>query len=356
MFVITNRRVDESSHAVKDAFGHKPAEGPNELRLAEAQRGSRGWEARVLPNTLTPAMAKEVGLSLDGGERYASEYVARKLHRKLLKGKGRNLLLYVHGFNNNMTSVLDRAAKLEQAYNVEVLIFSWPANGGGVRGVASYKSDKRDALASVGAFNRVLERLEDILRVIHDGYVQELEAKANARFDDDAEAWDRYFSAAVEKRCPFTINLMLHSMGNYLYKHLLSSSVYNGDRLLFDNVVMVAADTNNDDHPSWVNRIQCRNRLYITLNERDSALKASRMKMGEKQRARLGHYLRRLDAETATYVDFTNQSYVGTSHAYFEGAPLKNQKVKKFFAQAFNGNVAEESLRYDAARNLYQLS
>ncbi|MGL6231831.1 hypothetical protein ACSZMQ_12290 [Aeromonas rivipollensis] len=55
----------------------------------------------------------------------------------------------------------------------------------------------------------------------------------------------------MNKRCPFTINLMLHSMGNYLFKHLLGSSTYNANHLLFDNVVMVAADTNNEHHAEW---------------------------------------------------------------------------------------------------------
>lgn len=358
MFIITNRRVDENKTKVKDVFSKRPSEkGPNELRLAQATKGRKGWSIKVLPNKITKSMAEEAGLTLEAGQDiYSSEYVAHRLKREMVKDKGRNLLLYVHGFNNDMDAVLKRAAQLEKTYNVEVLIYSWPANGGGIKGVASYRSDKQDALASVGAFNRVLERMSEIVSSIHRRYVNELESKANERFSDDAEAWDRFFSASVTKRCPFTINLMLHSMGNYLYKHLLSSSVYNGERLLFDNIVMVAADTNNRGHANWVNRIQCRKRLYITLNEKDIALQASRMKMGEQQRARLGHYLRRLNAENATYIDFTDQDKVDSSHAYFEGKAIKNKKVKNFFQQAFNGEVAESSLRYDVSRNVYSFT
>ena len=46
---------------------------------------------------------------------------------------GKHLLLFVHGFNNDLDDVLERAAGLEARYGVEVLCFSWPANGGGAR-------------------------------------------------------------------------------------------------------------------------------------------------------------------------------------------------------------------------------
>ena len=357
MYIVTNRSVDEQQTDIIRTFGDKPApQGPNELRLVEVKRAKRKWQTRVLPDTITPAMAKEVGLDPKEAH-FASAYVARKLLRRMQakdqRDVCRNLLLFVHGYNNDLKDVLDCAWKLERSFKVEVLVFSWPANGGGVHGLLSYRSDKRDALVSVGALNRVLEKLEQQLYAIHGNYVRDISARANARFPDDAAARDRYLSLAIDKRCPFTINLMLHSMGNYLFKHLLGSSIYNGDRLLFDNVIMAAADTNNARHAAWVNRIQTRNRLYITLNENDIALRASRMKMGENQQARLGHYLRRLDADVATYIDFTNQAYVGNSHAYFAPPALRNARIRYFFTQALNGRVAEDRLQFDPARNLY---
>lgn len=354
MLIITNRRVNAGKTTVNSAFGAKPAEGPNELRLAYASRKGNKWHIDVLPDIVNASGKKVSGKQGESKGMFASDYAARQLVETLNNSdQGKHLLLYVHGFNNDLESVLNRAEKLEQNYNLQVVVFSWPANGGGARGVLSYKSDKRDALASVGAFNRVLERLQVIVQQLHAEYVAKLEQEAEKKHPDNAEKWDRYFSTAVAKRCPFTINLMLHSMGNYLYKHLLSSSVYNGNQLIFDNIVMVAADTNNDQHAQWVDKIQCRNRLYITLNEDDAALRASRMKMGEQQKARLGHYIRKLDARTATYVNFTGQQHVGSAHAYFEDDALNNAKVRSFFQQAFSGQTAEHSLSYDAAQNLY---
>ncbi len=368
MFIVTNREVDESQTEVDKAFkSHPNILGPNELRFAEAVRVGRRWQVRILPDRVTPAMAREVGLTLpdpaDGDAAppvYASSYVARRVlarvNPKLMggSGKGRNLLFFVHGFNNDVEAVLNRAALLEQNYGVEVIPFTWPANGGGARGVVSYKSDKRDAMASTGALDRSIARLGEILQGIHEEHVRSVEAEATRRFPDDAEKWDRFFSAQAQKWCPFTINMMLHSMGNYVFKHVLKSSVYRGDQLVFDNVVLVAADTNNEDHAEWVDRIQCRGRIYITINERDSALSASRMKLGEQQKARLGHHPYRLDSRQAVYVDFTDQPQVTTSHAYFEDRPLRNPQVRKFFEEAFNGDFAESRLNFDIGRNMYR--
>ena len=148
---------------------------------------------------------------------------------------------------------------------------------------------------------------------------------------------------------------MLHSMGNYLYKELMLSSIYSGDKLVFDNVVLVAADANSEDHPSWVDRIQFRNRLYITINENDSALKLSRAKMGSQQKVRLGHFPYGLNSERAVYVDFTEAPWVGDSHSYLEDTPLRNAAVKKFFKQALNGEIAAKTLDYDVSRNLHAI-
>ena len=125
-------------------------------------------------------------------------------------------------------------------------------------------------------------------------------------------------------------------MGNYLFKQLLKSSLYSANELLFDNVVLVAADTNNKDHNDWIDTVSFRSRLYVTINEADSALKLSRMKGGDEQLARLGHFPYELNANRAVYANFTGAQHVGDSHAYFEGDPLENEAVRRFFTAALN--------------------
>lgn len=351
MFIVTNRAVDESASGLK-RLGAKPnSEGPHELRLVEAQKKGGRWNIDILPDTITDKMKREVGIK-DPGQVFASRYVARRL-LKQVQGEKRNFLFFVHGFNNDFEAMLDRAEGFASQYGVEVVAFSWPANGGGVHGVASYKSDKRDARASIGALDRALAKIADYLNEFSAENNRAIAVAAMKKFPDNFEARNACITEMTEQGCPFTVNMALHSMGNYLYKQLLLSSVYRARALLFDNVIMVAADTNNDEHEQWVDQINCRRRIYITINEDDAALMASRMKAGGEQKARLGHYPYNLRSVQAVYVDFTGASWVQQSHAYFEGVPLRNRAVRQFFQKAFNGDRAETDLGYDAARGLY---
>lgn len=370
MFIVTNRDVDERRQDLR-AFGSRlNAKGPNELRMAEATRaggvpGKGAWKIRILPDHLDRDRADEVGLPridpATGKAPFASRYVMKKLAARVnpagegLRGRrGRNLVFFVHGYNNDVKAVLDRAERFELLYGVEVIAFTWPANGGGTHGVVSYRSDKRDAQASTGALDRCLARFHEYLHEIHAEHVARTEALADARHPDDAEQWDRFFTEHSEKWCPFTANLVLHSMGNYVLKHVLMSSVYRGNLLTFDNIILAAADTNNEGHATWVDRLQCRRRVFITINENDSALRASRMKAGEAQKARLGHWRYNLDSTRACYIDFTRAQAVGSSHACFEGSPVtKNTAVRRFFKAAMNGEHAEEALKRDAVTGMY---
>jgi esterase/lipase superfamily enzyme len=284
---------------------------------------------------------------------YASQYAARKVLLQARKEK-RDILFFVHGYNNDVDDILRRAEQLATNFGVTVVAFTWPANGGGIlTGVPSYKSDKRDARASAGAFDRTLAKIADYI----DSFTQEARddawARAQKAHPDNDEAGSAVYARFLETGCPFTINLMLHSMGNYLLKQVLKTTAGESNRLVFDNIVMVAADTNNLDHTLWVDRLRFRHRIYITINENDMALAASRVKGGEEQLARLGHHPFHLNARNAIYVNFTGAAHVGKSHAYFEAGSLQNKAIRLFFQRAFKGDTGESDLRFHPDKNFY---
>ena len=282
MYIVTNREIYENRRGF-NVFGGQPNSlGPHELRLVEVTQTRSGKRVTPFPNKkLTPEEKKKLSLPADE-EAYPSDLIARRIFNRAKRLK-KNLLLFVHGFNNNVESVVERALRLQKRFDVEVLAFSWPANGGGVYGALSYKSDKKDARASIGALDRVLEKVGGSLRRLRGEEAQKVRDSADRRMERDAETRDEFLARALARQCPVRVSLMLHSMGNYLFKQLLKSSLYVGEELLFDNVVMVAADANSENHQSWVDRVQFRNRLYITINENDSALKLSRAKLGSQQ-------------------------------------------------------------------------
>lgn len=365
MFIVTNRNLIEGANGVEGLGPFVNPRGPAELRMLEAIPHGDDWEVRILPDILPESMMDEVGIVSDQPV-FASQYVFRRLMavanpkqiNPASRKKGRDLMLYVHGFNNSFGDVLDRCRRISETFDVEVIAFSWPANGGGAKGVLDYLEDKRDAQASVVALDRVLAKAREMIVAARAEFVAELSREARTRFPESGEKQREFIARKADAQCPFRVSLMLHSMGNYLFERTLKSTALRGSQLVFDNILLVAADVNNLGHAEWVEQIQVRNRLYVTINEDDYALRASRMKGGDDQQARLGHWPHNLTARNAIYVDFTNAAHVGVSHAYFEGDALKNNGVVKFFHAALHGLRAEDQspLRYDASRNLHRLA
>lgn len=313
MYIVTNRNLQPDGPPTErfgETFNEK---GPNELRLAEAKKVGRNWKVAILDDEVEH----------NGEAMWASEFAFLTLQERM-RDKGKNALFFVHGYNVDFKSALETGWKLQQLYNMEVGIFTWPSNGGGIRGLASYKSDKRDAILSVNALDRCFEKL------------------------------GAYMQKHRDTACNENFNLAMHSMGNYLFKFLMKSSVYQGETLLFDNIAMLAADVNNHDHAEWIDRATFRKRLYITINENDHALFASRLKFGDQQLARLGHWTQNLSSRNAVYLDFTQAAGVGNSHSYFmDGAVSKNSRLKRVFADIFNGRRGEDGLDYNPHSRMF---
>lgn len=315
MYVITNRNLQPNARP-EERFGPGfNSEGPNELRLAEVTKEDDRWRVEILEDRTV----------YEGVEMWASEAAFLRAQANMRRLQ-RNALFFVHGFNTDFENALESAHRIEQIYNLEVVMFSWPSNGGGtVEGLSSYRDDKRDATLSISALDRCFEKLA-------------------------------VYFLKYGARCDRKFSLALHSMGNYLFKRLLTSSVYQGETLLFDNIVMLSADVNNEGHGDWVDRVQFRHRLFITINEDDGALFASRAKSGDQQKARLGHWLHNLTARNATYLDFTDAAYIQAHHNYFSDASaLRNESIRVLFERAFNGERAEQGLAFDLASGAYRV-
>jgi esterase/lipase superfamily enzyme len=288
---------------------------------------------------------------------HASLKVACDLYQQA-QDTGKNILFFVHGYNNDVKDVVKAAEEIEKRYNLIVVPFTWPANGGGViSGTASYLSDKADARLSSAALNRVVGKIKAYHEMLTRATREDLMEQARARHPNNPQAARELFTTLQRKACGVRLSLLCHSMGNYVLKHTLTSSDRVTDQLVFDNICLVAADTNNEDHREWVGQLDVRNRCYVVINENDAALAASRVKPGEKQLARLGHYLRKLNSPNARYIDVTNVDHVDTDHTYFKGTAVqRNAKLNNLFELMFNGEQVEELTSYYLDTNTYRLS
>lgn len=360
MYVITNRKLNENAAGLKIFQKTPNASGPNELRLVEVLQAGKGFTVKVKEDELAPDAAtkliKKHHLDLDPTQTwYGSLEAACSIYERARREK-KNILFYVHGYNNDMNDVMKNCAALEKAYNVIMLVFSWPANGGGIEGYPAYLSDKRDARASADALNRTINKIRFFHEKLTEGLRKKLQKKANNAAHDNPLAAQINYARELDESCHSSLNLLCHSMGNYVLKYALNPGGSEARSLVFDNIALVAADANNKQHERWVENLQVRNRLYIVINENDFALKWSRRKPGEEQLARLGHYLKNLIARNATYFNVTDASWVKGDHSYFVGDVVKkNKELKAMFRDILEGGVAEPHMRFRPEGNYYEL-
>ena len=358
MYFITNRAFDPSLSGLDKLTKHPNPKGPNELSAVKVS-GDKRLTIELLDDQLTEQEVKqfkqEFQLPIDEAETYyASLKVACEVFRQA-REQNKSVLLYVHGYNNDVRDIYYTALEIERLYDVIVVPFTWPANGGGaMSGTLSYLADKRDARASDDALNRVIDIVGKYHRLLTQSHWNRLEKQATKKYPENPTKQREYLALLLDRYCDISVNLFCHSMGNYVLKHALKSTLAEARQLVFDNIILVAADTNNEKHEEWVESLRCRKSIFITINADDYALSWSRRKPGEEQKARLGHYLRSLNAQNALYVDFTNCKAVNRSHSYFDGDTVsRNKTVRRFFEKAFTAKNLLPYLDYQVHNNTY---
>ena len=116
--------------------------------------------------------------------------------------EGKQLLLFVQGYNNDMKDVLKTANELEEHYDVIVVPFSWPANGGGkVSGAAAYLSDKDDARSSATALHRAVQKVQFYHQLLTENVKEKCLLDALEKHPDNRELALALFTRLMEQKC-----------------------------------------------------------------------------------------------------------------------------------------------------------
>ena len=317
IIVVSNRNVNDNA-TDETLFGERAnAKGLDEIRLATADFSevSQSWTLSLLPET---------DADLNSGNRPSHqlfEEVIQNIRDRQLK---KNWVFFIHGFNQSFLDSLTACQEIQKLYNVNVITFSWPANPGGFV-TNEYQRARQAARASSNALDRTLEILGRYL--------------ASRTLED-------------MQNCPISLNLLVHSLGNFLVENFIRDPVFSGETRIFDNIIFHQADVDNATHTQWIDRIQHGRRIYITLNEADSVLKASDVI----NPGRLGNTLEGLSAARAIYLDFSNGKNVRRSHNFFDGQ-IENATIKAIFERLLNGQRGEEvsGLTRVPNTNLYRL-
>jgi len=307
ILIVTNRRLQQGKKGA-ELFGEDVnIKGPGELRLAWAKKTKGKWELELVkePKTVTE-------------DNRPSRLVYRDLRKRLIENQ-RDCVFYIHGFNKSFEESLDQCRDIERLYKVDVVGFSWPSNPGGIINI-EYKKAQGIAAAS----NIALDRTFNLLG----RYVCE--------------------TAIADEDCPVSLNLLVHSLGNYLFQKFISSPVFSSETKIFDNIILHQADVDNPGHDQWVNMLRYAAFIYVTINERDRILAVSDVI----NKDRLGNTARNLIAGRSKYVDFTGADEVGKGHQLWTKA-RKNPDIKAFFDKSFHGLRAVDHLAYDPGSNSY---
>ena len=254
IYFATNRKSDDNDHPT--SFG----EGFSDVCLGDVRFGRANvvdgnldlTSIEVLPNT--PA---------SGSTALFAEL------RKSMKTDQRDALLFIHGFNVTFQDAMEAAGRMGDRYCElsgvkycpNIFVFSWPSDGK----MTHYSNDRHDAEVSGYAFARGLMKLSAFLKSCPQG-----------------------------EACNQKINLLAHSMGNYVLRNALQqipkiSGAASVGRV-FDNVVLAAADEDADafeyDFKLSTLPNYCQ-RITVYFNNNDPALKISEDTKGNPDR--LGH-------------------------------------------------------------------
>ena len=150
MYLITNREIDRKKKGL-NKFGKNPnSDGPNTLRLMKVSASGRSWRVTEvidkLPHETVKNLKAKYKLDIDlRAEWHGSLKVACELFEQARDQK-KSILFFVHGYNNDVRDVIKAALEIERLYEVIVVPFTWPANGGGlISGSPAYCSRQRNA-------------------------------------------------------------------------------------------------------------------------------------------------------------------------------------------------------------------
>jgi esterase/lipase superfamily enzyme len=312
MYYVTNRNHQGSKQFAPDGYGiHPSSSGIENLRLGKVMLDLRRssldkWfgsktaagngDGVALSEYLTKQAKKHAKIvayqeKIPDPERMEEDQKGKKLGsaamfaevQQILR-QGRDVLIFVHGFNVSWWEAVGSVLALQAMVNrprdpgqkskdVLVVLFTWPSDGSALPFVA-YRSDRTEAMGSGFALGRAFLKLRDFLA--------EATRPPTTLEKKSGKKWEP---------CLQNINVLCHSMGNYVLQHALQRVIEQSktSRLprVFDNVFLCSPDVDDNvleaDQPLGRLHEICRN-ISVYYNRGDLALRGSDITKGNPDR------------------------------------------------------------------------
>ena len=213
---------------------------------------------------LSETQMRDVGLLGEAVDRRKppSRALFEGLHAAGRKAKDQaHILVFVHGFNNDLQGALTTLADLHKLY-VEpkdspierIVMFTWPSRND----LLKYRDDARDAVKSGYAMARAFRLMT--------GFFHDLIMEAYRERKDPEGAL-----------CAQKIHLMCHSMGSRVFESMLDELQRSGVRpnSVFGEILLMAADVDDDcmaPGKPMSSAIQLGERVHVYYHNGDQAL------------------------------------------------------------------------------------
>lgn len=340
-YLLTNREID--GNKIRED-GKEPA---SELfRIAEYNPNTNDF--RLIPDT-APGQQVTFKEKLDASTKLTdftgSKRLFYDLYRTMSGEDGGDVLLYIHGFNNDLDAVRDAFKELIKNYVEpddcsvkQIVVFSWPA-----RNDAQYRDDRRDAKVSGYTLGRAVQKLGQFL--------------------------EEFFSPQAKplnKPCGNRLHIMCHSMGNFVFQSMIDElRAISWSRELFNQIILTAADVDYDvfEHTQSLATLPeyCK-RATVYFNTEDKALFISATTKNPASRlGSNGPRVATIIPNNITIVDVSDAAPIGaswkekvTGHGYH----LNSAPVLKDMRAVLSGKKSEhiDAREYIQHRNIYRLS
>lgn len=214
------------------------------------------------------------------------------------ENKTYNWIFFIPGYSSTASSGLEYARQMENEYNANVMLFSWPADPPdiGSNPIKAYRQAQAAARVSAIQLDQTLEQLGQL-------------------FADPLRR--------EQDKPGFRFSMLMHSLGNYVFESYIRNPVYSGETSIFDTIVLHQADVSRDKAQEWMGKVAFRDSLYLTINEFDAVLRLSTLI--NDVRAGLARGVAR--KTLPKFIDFTHGRNVQANHFMFTG--LENQVIRE---------------------------
>lgn len=198
----------------------------------------------------------------------------------------RDWVIYTEGMGKTFQGNIERAAAMQQTYQVNVLLFDYASIASDLGMFKNFRLAMQNAASSHRQFDRLLDSVRQ-LRM--------------------ASMW-----------ADQNITLFFHSMGNLVLQHLLQdpARLTQNSKPFIQQVILNAACVNRQGHHRWLRNLNFAEHIVIHYNRADYKLNGASFlsgnrKLGSKPRYPYHHGVRYVDFHAAT----------GKTHNYFLDIP-----------------------------------